>query len=573
MRYIILHILLLTVLNIQYSTAQQTNETQQLRFDQYFFDAQRQKDIGKPDAQLASLLICLTIDSTHAAANSEIGLLYARLNRPIEAEEKMGIAVRENPKNWWYRIQYIRLLTATEEYDKAIEQAEATKQLFPLKEEIYTLLASLYRETGELGKGIETLNQLEVYTGINENLSFEKFQYYALLNQENRAIEEINKLIQKYPKVYRYQVLLGDIFLEQNKKDKAWKIYQDVLAKDPENAYIHISMARYYTATDQPQKAQQAILSALNNKTLPTSRKMEILGEYTDQILYQKRETTEVEKLLKTLIEMYPMEELPHTYYAEFLQRQERTQEAYQVIESILNINPQNETAWNNALSILLQQNDTTAILTLTKKAIKALPSVPTFYFYRSVAYYQQGELQKALETNQQAIQQIKTTANQGVKSTFYGQMGDLYYQLDKKEKAFEMYEKALSENPANIYVMNNYAYYLSLEKNSLEKAEQMSAKTVSAQPNNSTYLDTYAWILYERTNYSLAKYYINKAIENLSEDDDPTVIYKHSADIHYALGEYKKAIEMWEKITTKNPNITTKIEDTKKLILQQKNK
>ena len=43
-----------------------------------------------------------------------------------------------------------------------------------------------------------------------------------------------------------------------------------------------------------------------------------------------------------------------------------------------------------------------------------------------------------------------------------------------------------------NIYCMNNYAYYLSINGDDLQKAEQMSYKTVQAEPKNATYLDTY---------------------------------------------------------------------------------
>lgn len=569
-RHIILFFCTISLLTLQ---GQQTDKAKQ-RFDRYFFEAQRQKDIGKPDAQLESLLMCLTIDSTNAATNSELGILYAKINQPIEAEKRMSKAVIQSPKNWWYRIQYIRLLTALEEYEKAIEQAEETKQLFPLKEEIYTLLATLYKQTGELNKGIKTLNQLEVYTGVNETLSFEKFQLYALLDQEAKAINEIHQLIKKYPKEYQYKVLLGDIFLEKKDKDKALKIYQEVLEKDPNNPYVYISLSNYYKATNQTQFAKKYILLALKNKDLPIDRKMQILEEYTAQLLQNKEKTQEIEDLLKMLIEMYPLEEMPYTYYAEFLQSQHRTQEAYQVTESILNINPKNEAAWNTALSINLQKKDTIAILNLTKKAIQALPQTPSFYFYRAIAFYQQGKLDKALETNQKAIKTIGNTANNTIKSTFYGQMADIYYQLGDKNKAFENYEKALLENPTNTFVMNNYAYYLSLEKNNLAKAEKLSAKTVTAEPNNSTYLDTYAWILYERENYSLAKYYIHKAIDNLDKDDDPTVIYKHSAEIYYALKEYDKAIEIWEKaqITAPNDkNIKKRIKDTQQHIEQQK--
>ncbi len=42
----------------------------------------------------------------------------------------------------------------------------------------------------------------------------------------------------------------------------------------------------------------------------------------------------------------------------------------------------------------------------------------------------------------------------------------------DNKELAYESYETALKYNDKNINVLNNYAYYLSLDKKDLDRAK-----------------------------------------------------------------------------------------------------
>jgi len=161
-------------------------------------------------------------------------------------------------------------------------------------------------------------------------------------------------------------------------------------------------------------------------------------------------------------------------------------------------------------------------------------------------------------------------TAPASVISSFYGQIGDIWYKLSNKEKAFANYEKALEQNPGNVYVMNNYAYYLSEEKLDLRKAERMSGKTVELEPKNSTYLDTYAWILYQQGNYSLAKFYIERAVDNLEKEHDPGVILEHYGDILQALNDRKKAVEIWQKALDAgitDEALKAKIEKTKQEI------
>jgi hypothetical protein len=58
-----------------------------------------------------------------------------------------------------------------------------------------------------------------------------------------------------------------------------------------------------------------------------------------------------------------------------------------------------------------------------------------------------------------------------------------------------------------------------------------MSAKTVELEPKNSTYLDTYAWILYQQESYTLAKFYIERAVDNLSNEEEHGVVLEHYGD------------------------------------------
>lgn len=546
----------------------QLSAEEQARFDYYFFEAQRLKDVQQADAQLDALRICLEIDSTNAAVQSEIGYLYARMNRAAEATEAFKKSVVADPNNWWYRLQYISLLAGREQYDKAIEQVQDLKKRYPKRDEVYSMLSSLYRQTGQFDKAIDALNQLEVYSGINQYLSLEKFELYAMLNKENKAIDEIRRLVQKYPQETRYQILLGDIYMDQKQMKKAFEIYQQVLKVDPNNPYVYVSLSNYYKLQNEPDKAVDAIYSALRNPELPAETKMDVLAQYVDQLMADSKKIDETEDLFKMLIEMYPLNEMPHAYYAHFLMNQKRVDEALDELESVININPKNEGAWKTSLQVLAEREDTVGILKLTERAMVELPEVPEFYFYRSMAYFQQDNLDKALEVNQEALKNLSSSANGLVLSNFYGQIGDIYHQQGNQEKAFENYEKALELNSANIYVMNNYAYYLSVEDLDLRKAERLSAKTVELEPTNSTYLDTYAWIFYKQGNLTLARIYIDQAVDNMKADEVSEVIYEHSGDIHSALGNKEKALEMWKKaleIAENGDEIKAKIEKEEK--------
>ena len=113
-------------------------------------------------------------------------------------------------------------------------------------------------------------------------------------------------------------------------------------------------------------------------------------------------------------------------------------------------------------------------------------------------------------------------------------------------DQAYKAYDEALMYNDKNVVVLNNYSYFLSLEKKDLKKAERMSAQCIKLEPDNATYLDTYAWIFFVQGNYTLAKIYIARALEK----DKPTSaeLVDHYGDILFMNGDKEKAVEQWKK-------------------------
>ena len=96
--------------------------------------------------------------------------------------------------------------------------------------------------------------------------------------------------------------------------------------------------------------------------------------------------------------------------------------------------------------------------------------------------------------------------------------------------------------------MLNNYAYFLSLEKRQLDKAERMSATTIKAEPENATYLDTYAWVLFQRGRYKEAAEYITKALSHTKEDKENASVYEHAGDISSVNGRKADAMRYWRK-------------------------
>ena len=148
---------------------------------------------------------------------------------------------------------------------------------------------------------------------------------------------------------------------------------------------------------------------------------------------------------------------------------------------------------------------------------------------------------------------------------------GDVYYQqMEDRKKAYETYEQALLADPDRTSVLNNYAYYLSINGKKLAKAAAMSKITVEQEPDNATYLDTYGWILHLQKKSQEAKSYFKHAM--LYGGKDNATILDHYAEVLYSLGEYDLAKVYWDQAIKKDteheiPDLVQRIEQRQKAI------
>ena len=88
-----------------------------------------------------------------------------------------------------------------------------------------------------------------------------------------------------------------------------------------------------------------------------------------------------------------------------------------------------------------------------------------------------------------------------------------------KPKELYAMYDRILELDPYNLMVLNNYAYHLATHKGDLKEAERMSAITIREEPFNPVFLDTYGWIMHLQGQEELAKFYLNKALRNASDE------------------------------------------------------
>ena len=525
---------------------------QRRKYDYFFLEAVRMKQKGDYDAAFELYTHCLDINPESAATLYEISQFYLFLGQEQKSEDALKKAVRLDDHNFWYKQTLAAYYQNKRDWAKAIAVYEDMASLFPSRLEPLLSLVSLYNQTKSYPEVVKTLDRLELLDGKSEQLSMEKFRTYLMLNQQDKAFAEVQDLVEEYPYEMRYRTLLGDLYMSNNKTDEAYATYQDILRETPDYAPALLSMMTYYRKMGNDSLYRKSLDTILLNENVETNTKMEIMRQLIMQVEQGSKDSTQVLTLFNKILKRpQPNADLP-MLCAQYMYSKGMEKESVPVFNQVLELDPENKPARMVLMSYAISANNLDEVIRVATPAMEYHPEALEFYYYLGLAYYQKDEPKKALAVFIRGERQINEKVEKPMASDYYSIMGDLYHSIDKRVEAYAAYDSSLVYNPNNINTLNNYAYFLSVERIHLDKAEEMSYRTVKAEPNNSTYLDTYSWILFEKGKYTEARIYIEQALKNDGEKSQ--VILEHCGDIYYKLGDKDKALEYWKKADAVGP-------------------
>ena len=528
--------------------AQSTLTPEQQRKNDYFFlEAMRLKEKKDYASAFGLLQHCLDIHPNAASALYEVSQYYMFLRQVPQGQEALEKAVANAPDNYWYSQRLASLYQQQNELDKAVTLLEQMVVRFPAKQDPLFNLLDLYGRQEKYDEVISTLNRLEKRMGKNEQLSMEKFRIYLQMKDDKKAFQEIESLVQEYPMDMRYQVILGDVYLQNGKKQEAYDVYQKVLAAEPDNPMAIFSMASYYKQTGQEELYQQQLDTLLLNKKVTPDTKVGVMRQMIVENEQADKDSTQIIALFDRIMKQEQDDPQIPMLYAQYLLSKNMESESVPVLEQVVDLDPTNKAARMMLIGAAVKKEDYKQIIKVCEPGIEATPDALEFYYYLAVAYNQAEKPDSVISICKRALEHTTADSKKEIVSDFYSILGDMYHTQKQMKEAYAAYDSALVYNPSNIGALNNYAYYLSVERRDLDKAEEMSYKTVKAEPNNATYLDTYAWILFEKGNYAEARIYIDNAMKS-EGGDKSDVIVEHCGDIYYMTGDVDGALTYWKK-------------------------
>ena len=504
-------------------------------------------------------------DSTYAPAYYERAAngMYAT---PDEAVELARKAFRLDTTNKWYHQFYGQALIYAGRYDEALKVYRRLQTENPKDPDNYRILAALYEQKQSPVMALVTLDSAELRFGRIPVLSAMKRRLLVATNQIDKAVVEARAMVEAAPYEAQRHVVLGDLYAIAKKDSLARAEYDRALQIDSTNVQTLMALADFH-AGRQDYRALLAVTRQLfQSDELPLETKIKRFGQFTSDTRFYREYYFQLNDLASILAIRYPEDRRVVELYANHLIASGELEQALTLYKSRLGDRPPVEDFYRTVIDIETYLQHPDSVEKYVGKALELFPDKVDFHISKGHVMNSSKQYGQAVKAYKESLRYADTDSLRGV---IWGMIGDTWHQQaaagiseqDESRTAkegrsgpyrkamkecYKAYERSLAYRPDNPLVLNNYAYFLSLEERDLERALSMSSRVVALTDNNPTYLDTHAWVLFKLGRTDEAKKVLQKAVA-LDGQKSPELMV-HYGDILHELGEQFMAEIYWRK-------------------------
>lgn len=466
------------------------------------------------------------------------------------AEFRLGKAVELDPGNFWYRYRLAGIYAATSRTDLTLEIYEKLLTDFPKRSDLYFDLAEMYSAQGKNEKALETLKEIEAVFGITESVAMYRFNLLMRMKRQEEAYKSLEEYNSRYSSPY-VLATLAEYQLSMYNDSTAVAYYDEALDIAPDYLPALLGKAEALRMT----RRYDEYFDALKDFVVIPSDMPKSKTDYLTAVIQRSDRKfirtfmSDFDDVMEKITQIHPSDSSVLYLSGLYYHSTDRREKAVQSFRKNMEQNPSSLSATAGYVEYLMLDNRWEELSAEGRKAYERFPDEPAFLEMASMGDYNLKDYDKVIKLCDRILDVAPADSAKTLRA--WSTKGDIYHQLGEPKKSYKAYENALKINPDYVYVLNNYAYYLSMEGKNMKKAYAMSRKTVEAEPDNATYLDTFGWILYLMGKAEEAKPHFKHAM--LYGGKDSAVILDHYAEVLFALGEYDRAMVYWNQALRKN--------------------
>ena len=522
-----------------------------LRAEDYYIEGVREYCAGNHAHARSHLTACLRLTPDNDAAMYYLAMISLADNSTDKALELLNRASAISPDNEWYRLSMARLYSGIGESGLAIDIYNDLIAAHPAKSNYYYELIDLLVRDGKLDEALETLDKIELLRGSDEMTCNARYQILVQQKRFDEAEAVVLKMDEEFPSAGT-ALLLGDLHKSRYEDSTALRYYNKALSLNPDFAPAYLGLAEVY------RMQRNFYLFFKNIDIFLSSPEMnpEMKASYFQEVVFPSGMVQifkpQVDTMILRTLEAHPEDTTVLNLGGAYFVAVDSIDKGLALMQHNLELHPDVKSVRSAYMGQLYYMQDWNRLIPLAEETTAIFPEDFTLREVLAVAYWQNGEIEKAIRTYEGILRVIPD--DHPMLINCYGSLGDLYHELGNRKRSYSYYEKGLKIDGNYCPILNNYAYYLSEERRNLRKALEMSHRTVVSEPENATYLDTYGWLLYLTGDYEQARKYLKDAMVYGGKEN--AEVLDHYAEALFALKEYNLAFLYWGNADKIDPSL-----------------
>ncbi|MFT5168663.1 MAG: tetratricopeptide (TPR) repeat protein [Saprospiraceae bacterium] len=386
----------------------------------------------------------------------------------------------------------------------------------------------------------------------NDVASYELARIYHVLEQNDEALKAIKFAITIDPNNDWYQLFLADLYEENGEFKTAVKIYDKLLDKNPKDAFFHEKLAFLLVKANQPKKA----IDVYNDMEKHFGIHKDI-SQRKHRLYLGMGDKKKAAKELETLISYTPSNTDYYYMLASFHQQMGDKDLADEVYRRILKIAPSDVRASIALAEQSKTDGDDLSYLATLKPLFEKEDVNIDLKIKELIPYIQKVADGKSDPAQTEAIIALATTLENvhPREAKSYAAHADLLYYAGDKTGALVKYKEALKLNKS-IFSLYEQVMYIYMEAGNFEALLSLSEDALDRFPNQAQAFYFNGLALGQLKKHKNAISSFRQAL--LMSRKNPILqvdIHNHLATEYYALSQFKKSDQSFEKALEINPN------------------
>ena len=390
------------------------------KYQEYFFEAIKQKGIENYDRSVKALLKCIELDDSESAVYFELGKNYVQLKNFGAAEGALKKAISIEPENEWYLDELYGVYYELNDFDKALK---TVKQLVKFHPDYREDLASLYFRSKKYKAALKVLDEIDKELGVSKSRDFLRNQIYNANGDDKDRIENLMERVDNNPNNGSNYLALIYRYSERGDLKKAYETALKLLQQKPDSKLVHLALYKFYLDDDEPEKAITSMKIVLKSPKIKSESKAKVLNDFVRFV----QDNPEYETELIEVTSMVALAEgwKSHTELAQYYLHKGDKAQALKHYQSAYTKDNDNFDIIKNILLLQIDLEQYNDVITLSNETLETYPAQPILYLINGVAYNQLNSPNEAIEVLETGVDYV--IDNIKMEADFYTQLSVAY--------------------------------------------------------------------------------------------------------------------------------------------------